>query len=185
MNETPAAVPPWEPPMAGSELEHLLAAINRQRATFRWKISGVDAAGLNLKVGNCSLTLGGLIKHMAIVEDYVFTHKLAGTSIGEPWASTYDDAVPDWEFVTAVNDSPEDLCNLWEEAIVRTDARLSEALQDSGLEQLVWISDQDRGQASLRRLLFDFLEEYARHMGHADLLRENIDGLVGEDPPFS
>lgn len=122
---------------------------------------------------------------MAIVEDFVFTHKLSGTSIGEPWESTYDDSVPDWEFVTAANDSPAQLLAMWEAAILRTDARLTETLQNSGVEQLVWISDQDRGHASLRRLLFDFLEEYARHMGHADLLRENIDGLVGEDPPFS
>src|SRR5215213_3193584 len=59
MSDVPSD-PPWEPPLAGSEIEHLLGALNRQRWTFRWKADGLDAAGLELRVGSSALTLGGL-----------------------------------------------------------------------------------------------------------------------------
>ena len=91
---------PWEPPLAGTEVEHLVGALDRLRTTFRWKADDLDAAGLQC-----------------------------------------------------------------------------------GLDQLVHVSDPDGHRASLRRLLCDLIEEYGRHTGHADLLREFIDGRVGEDPP--
>jgi hypothetical protein len=56
-------------------------------------------------------------------------------------------------------------------------------LADGGLDQLVHLSTDDGSHPSLRRLLCDLIEEYGRHTGHADLLREGVDGLVGEDPP--
>jgi hypothetical protein len=52
----PDALPPWEPPFAGTEAEHLVGALDRLRATFRWKADGLDAAGLRARVGACSLT---------------------------------------------------------------------------------------------------------------------------------
>jgi hypothetical protein len=57
------------------------------------------------------------------------------------------------------------------------------ARTSGGLDQLVALAAPDGQRASLRRLLFDLLEEYGRHTGHADLLREAVDGRVGEDPP--
>jgi Protein of unknown function (DUF664) len=57
------------------------------------------------------------------------------------------------------------------------------ALAAGGLDQAVEATDADGHHANLRRLLFDMLEEYGRHTGHADLLREAVDGRVGEDPP--
>jgi hypothetical protein len=61
---------------------------------------------------------------------------------------------------------------------------LAAALSEGGLEQPVHMAGPDGQHASLRRLLCDFIEEYGRHTGHADLLREAIDGRVGEDPPW-
>lgn len=89
----------------------------------------------------------------------------------------------DPEFVTAAEDSPEYLYALWDDAVERSRARLAKALASGGLDQLVHLSYPDGRHLSLRRLLFDLLEEYGRHTGHADLLREAIDGRVGEDPP--
>jgi hypothetical protein len=57
------------------------------------------------------------------------------------------------------------------------------ALADGGLDQLVHVSGPDGRHASLRRLVCDLIEEYGRHTGHADLLREAVDGVTGEDPP--
>jgi Protein of unknown function (DUF664) len=138
---------PWEPPLAGTEVEHLVGALDRLRTTFRWKADDLDAAGLQSRIGASSLSLGALLKHLALIEDLYFHTKLSGEPPGVAWdAADWD--VDDWEFTSAANDTPEQLYH-----------------------------------ASLRRLLCDLIEEYGRHTGHADLLREAIDGRVGEDPP--
>ena len=69
---------PWEPPLAGSETEHLVGALDRLRTTFRWKADDLDPAGLRANIGASSLTLGGLLKHIALVEDYYSSTKLTG-----------------------------------------------------------------------------------------------------------
>src|SRR6266542_2289501 len=82
----------------------------------------------------------------------------------------------------AADDTPEQLYALWDSTIERSRARLDAAVADGGLDQLVHLSWDGR-HLSLRRLVCDLIEEYGRHTGHADLLREAVDGLVGEDPP--
>jgi hypothetical protein len=173
--------PPWEPPLAGTEIEHLIGALDRLRTTFRWKADGLDTAGLQTRVGASALTLAGLLKHLALVEDHIFATRLSGQPIGEPWQSGWDG--DDWDFRSAADDSPEQLYSLWEGAVERSRARLDAALADGGLDQLVHLTAPDGRHASLRRLVCDLIEEYGRHTGHADLLREAVDGRVGEDPP--
>lgn len=175
--------PPWEPPLAGTELEHLVGALDRLRTTFRWKADGLDAAGLQTRIATSSLTLGGLLKHLAANEDYAFTVKLRGEPIGAPWLDNDWDGDNDWEFTSAANDTPEQLYELWDGAVERSHVRLDAALADGGLDQLAHVSSPDGRHPSLRRLVCDLIEEYGRHTGHADLLREAVDGLVGEDPP--
>jgi hypothetical protein len=174
---------PWEPPLAGTEIEHLVGALDRLRTTFRWKAAHLDAAGLQTRIVSSSLTLGGLLKHLSLVEDFSFTTKLSGKPPGEPWETTYRDDVTDWDFTSAADDTPEELYALWDGAVERSRARLNTALANGGLEQLVAAGRDDGPHASLRRLVCDLIEEYGRHTGHADLLREAVDGLVGEDPP--
>jgi uncharacterized protein DUF664 len=173
---------PWEPPLAGTEAEHLVGALERLRTTFRWKADDLDAAGLATRIGASSLTLGGLLKHLAVVEDHVFTTKMSGQPLGPPWDSSGWDG-DDWDFTSAARDSPEELYGLWDDAVERSRARLTAALADRGLDQLVHVSAADGRHASLRRLVCDLIEEYGRHTGHADLLREAVDGRTGEDPP--
>ncbi|MEW9529021.1 DUF664 domain-containing protein [Microbispora sp. NPDC049125] len=174
---------PWEPPLAGDETEHLIGALDRLRATFRWKADDLDAAGLRTRIGPSSLTLGGLLKHLAAVEDYTFTTKLSGKPVGAPWDTAGSDGSDDWEFASAADDTPEQLYALWDGAVERSRARLGAALADGGLDQLVHVAWPDGRHANLRRLVCDLIEEYGRHTGHADLLREAVDGRVGEDPP--
>jgi uncharacterized damage-inducible protein DinB len=171
---------PWEPPLAGTELEHLVAALERLRATFRWKADDLDAAGLNTHVGASSLTIGGLLKHLAVVEDYTFTAKLSGEPLGGPWPADWDD---DWPFTSAADDTPEQLYAYWDDAVDRSRAQLAAALADGGLDRPVHVSTRDGRHPNLRRLVFDMVEEYGRHTGHTDLIRESVDGRVGEDPP--
>jgi hypothetical protein len=172
---------PWEPPLAGSEAEHLVGALDRLRTTFRWKADGLDESGLQARIASSTLTLGGLLKHLALVEDHASTERLSGAPIGEPWESTWqpDD---DWEFASAADQTAAELYGLWDAAVARSRARFNAALTDGGPDQLVHLEFPE-GRLSLRRLLCDLIEEYGRHTGHADLLREAVDGRTGEDPP--
>jgi hypothetical protein len=174
---------PWEPPLAGTEAEHLTGALDRLRATFRWKADDLDADGLRTRIPSSGLTLGGLLKHLAAVEDYLSNVKLRGAPLGAPWDAWGYDGSDDWEFTSAASDTPEELYALWDGAVERSRARFAAALADGGLDQLVHAAGPDGRHASLRRLLCDMIEEYGRHTGHADLLREAVDGRVGEDPP--
>jgi hypothetical protein len=175
---------PWEPPTAGTETAHLVGALERLRATFRWKAGGLDTAGLQTRIGVSALTLGGLLKHLAFVEDYTFTTKLRGEAPGSPWQRSNWDEDDNWEFSSAAADTPEQLYALWDDAVERSRTRLAEALAaPGGLDRSADITGPDGTPASLRRLVFDLVEEYGRHTGHADLLREAVDGRVGEDPP--
>lgn len=173
---------PWEPPLAGTETEHLIGALDRLRTTFRWKAGHLDAAGLQLRIGASCLTLGGLLRHLAYVEDVSFARKLSGARPGAPWDASHRDDV-DWEFTFAADATPQQLYALWDGAVERSRVRLDAALAGGGLDQLVHVRGPDGRHASLRRLVCDLIEEYGRHTGHADLLREAVDGLVGEDPP--
>lgn len=174
---------PWEPPLAGSETEHLFGALDRLRTTFRWKADGLDDQELRATVGASTLTIGSLLKHLAFVEVFYARLKLAGQSPGAPWETVDWEANPGWDFSSAAGDSAEELYTLYDDAVARARASYRTAVADGGLDQIVGASDDAGRHASLRRLVFDLVEEYGRHTGHADLLREAVDGRVGEDPP--
>ena len=72
---------PWEPPLAGTEVEQLTGSLDRLRTTFRWKADDLDAAGLQTRIGASSLTLGGLLKHLSRAEDDMFSTKLSGAPV--------------------------------------------------------------------------------------------------------
>jgi len=173
-----------EPPAAGTEVETLIGSLERQRRTFAWKCGGLDSAGLRATTAATTMTLGGLLKHLALVEREYFGHRLLGEDPGPPWNAVDFDEDPDWEWRTAAADSPQRLYALWEEIVAASRANLARALSDGDGDpgrpiQLTW---PDGRTPSIRRMLVDIIEEYARHTGHADLLREAVDGRVGEGP---
>lgn len=174
-----------EPPAAGNEVDTLLGSLERQRSFIAWKCGGLDAAGLSARLGSSAITLGGLLKHLALVESTHFLWTLHGRSPGPPWDDIDWDSDPDWEWRTAADDTPEEVLSLWEDAVAGARSAIEEALADGGLDRPVAQRWPDGRTRSLRRLLIDMIEEYARHVGHADLIRESVDGLVGEDPPGS
>jgi uncharacterized damage-inducible protein DinB len=171
-----------EPPLAGDETATLLGSLERQRATLAWKCGGLDATGMRATAGASSITLGGLLKHLAFVEDQYFSARLFGRELGPPWDTADWDADRDWEWHSAAEDTPEQLTTLWRDAVARSRAAVTEALADGDLGQLGRYT-QGTEPPSMRRILIDLIEEYARHVGHADLIRESVDGLTGEDPP--
>src|ERR1044072_8299799 len=123
---------PWEPPVAGTEGEHLVGALESLRTTFRWTAGDLDAAGLQARIGASSLTSGGLLKHLAWAEDLMFTRKLTGEPLGPLWAEATEE---DWEFTSAAADSPKTLYGLWHGAVERSRARLGAALSTRGRGQ--------------------------------------------------
>ncbi|CAB4926386.1 unannotated protein [freshwater metagenome] len=174
--------PPWEPPIDGTEAEHLLGALRRQRTTLRWKAGGLDEVGLRHRIASSHLSLGGLLLHLAMGEDYYLTSKLRGEELVEPWRSLGHDGTDEWEFTTEAF-SAEEVYAIFDAAVVRNTRRIEDALAEGGLDLVAHVDDGNGNHPRLRRLLVDLVEEYSRHTGHADLLREDVDGLVGEDPP--
>src|SRR3954451_9210794 len=171
------------PPVAGPETETLVGALERNRRTFAWKCRGLDAASMRRTVGASTMTLGGLLKHLALVEDEYLTRQLTGApSLSPPFDAVDFDADPEWEWRTAADDSPEDLMALWESAVARSRTNLATAYA-AGPDARSTVTWMDGEPPSVRRLVVDLIEEYARHTGHADLIRESIDGLVGEGIP--
>ena len=171
-------------PVAGSEVESLIGALERNRRTFAWKCRGVGAEDMRRTLGPSTMTLGGLLKHLALVEDHYFHCQLQGEPRYSPPFDAVDfDADPDWEWRTAVENGPEELLTLWEACVQRSRAAIAAAYDAGGPDVLAKVRWADGGSPSLRRLMVDMIEEYARHTGHADLIRESIDGLVGEGAP--
>jgi hypothetical protein len=170
-----------EPPAFGGEAETLLGSLERQRATFAWKCADLDAAGLRATVGASSITLGGLLKHLAFMEDINFSRHLTGRDLPAPWNGVDWSTDEGWEWRSAADDSPDQLYALWADAVARSRFAVTDALGRGGLDH--GLSNLWGHSESLRKLLIDMIEEYARHTGHADLIRESVDGRVGEDPP--
>jgi uncharacterized damage-inducible protein DinB len=177
-NEPPGA------PRDGTEAATLVGFLDHQRVTLQRKCRGLSDDQLRTTLPPSPITLGGLLKHLACVEDSWFTEVVAGQPLPEPWASVDFEADPDWTWRTAAADSGDALRALWAERVSRsraiTQARLR-AGEDAALSQMypvLYWGDQEG--VSLRWVLTHMIEEYARHNGHADLIRESIDGQTGD-----
>jgi uncharacterized damage-inducible protein DinB len=170
-----------EPPPAVDEVATLLGFLDYQRATLAWKCSGLDAVGLQATTAASTMTLGGILKHMALNEYGWFSRSLHGREYAPPWDAVDWEADPDWEWHTAAGDSPEELFALWQRAVEQSRAAVAEVLDSGdGLGRLAERTWSDGRSPSLRWILCHMIEEYARHNGHADLLRESVDGATGE-----
>jgi len=178
------AYPPWEPPFAGSETEHLLGSLDRLRATFRWKADGLDTTDMRTCLPSSTLTVGGLLKHLAVQEDYAALVKGAGQPMPSVWDDHGWNGDSDWEFRSAAEQSAAELYALYDAAVDRAREVVRSTLEERGLDGNSALTLGDGTTASVRRILFDLLEEYGRHTGHMDLVREAVDGRVGEDPPL-
>lgn len=170
---------PW-PPTAGNELDTLVGFLDYQRATFAWKCRGLSDDQLRLALPPTSMTLGGMLKHLAGVEDGWFTCTVGGLPEPEPWASHDQDEDPDWDWNSATADSGAELRSLWTERVARSREIVDNAVASDGAAALDQCYPAWLGDVSLRWVIVHMIEEYARHNGHADLIREAIDGETGE-----
>jgi hypothetical protein len=171
-----------EPPLAGTEGEALIGSLNRMRGYLLWKCGGLDAAGIRATLGPSTMTLGGLLKHLAVVEAITFSFKMHGRAPFAPFdEADWDDQ--GWHWRVEAGDTPESLEALFRDSVAKGQALIDEAIAAGGLEALTEAANDAGEHANVRRMIFDMIEEYGRHVGHADLIRESVDGLVGEDPP--
>ena len=121
-----------------------------------------------------------MLKHLAYVEDDWFSRWLHARDRQPPWDRVDWKADPDWEWHSAAEDSPEQLHALWQDAVPAPAPLVAEALADGALERLARRTWPGGEAPSLRWMPVHLIEEYARHNGHADLLRESVDRLTGE-----
>jgi hypothetical protein len=170
-------MPPWttpdrtDPPQVAGERQSLEAWVDYHRATLLTKCAGLDADQLAAR--SCppsTLSLLGLVRHLTEVEAWF--HDFDGQEAGQ-WYSSDED--PDACF-NATDASRADLDLAAYEASV---ARARAAVAGRSLDEISSALDEGR-PVSLRWIYLHMIEEYARHNGHADLLRERIDGVTGE-----
>jgi uncharacterized damage-inducible protein DinB len=166
-----------DPPLAADEAATLLGFLDFHRDTLRWKCSGLDAEQLARRHPPSGMTLGGLLKHLALVEGIWFRRVMCDEPLPPPFDEVHEH---DWEWRTAADDDPETLRGYLDRAI-EDSRRVTDRLLPRGLDTLSARPDHATGERySLRWVLVHMIEEYARHNGHADLIRESVDGAVGE-----
>ncbi len=170
---------PFPPGQAG-ELDTLVGFLEYQRATFSWKCSGLSDDQLRSALPPTSMTLGGMLKHLASAEDAWFTNVVGGHEMPEPWASHDSDEDLDWSWASAAQQSGAELRAFWAERVTRSREIVDSAVKEHGAAALDRSHSAWLGNVSLRWVIVHMIEEYARHNGHADLIRESIDGETGE-----
>lgn len=166
-----------DPPPTGPERDQLAAFLDYQRETVLLKAEGLDAAQLATPLPPSSLTLGGLLNHLARVEDTWFRRRFAGLAPHDVWADVDWPADPDHDFRTAPDVDPDELRRRYRDACARSRDIVTAA---GDLDLVSAQPDRAGSRRSLRWILLHMIEETARHAGHADLIRESIDGQVGE-----
>jgi uncharacterized damage-inducible protein DinB len=164
-------------PTSVSERDSLGQYLDYQRETILLKTEGLSKEQLARTIPSSGLTLAGLLYHLALNEESWFEVRFAGGKPREDFDGVDWEADPDFEFRTAADQDPEwlrrryrDACNRARQVIAGADS--PDALSASPLS--------DGRRFTLRWVMMHLIEETARHAGHADLIREAIDGTVGE-----
>jgi uncharacterized damage-inducible protein DinB len=171
----PGEDPRVDPPRRGDERGTLVGFLRWQRETMELKCGGLDPDQLARRaVEPSTMSLLGLVRHMAEVERGWFRRTMAGEDAPPLY---YSKARPDGDWDGAVAD-PDVVAEAWE--AWRTEVAFADRFVAEAPDLDVAGDDPWEGPTSLRWVLVHMVEEYARHNGHADLLRQRIDGAVGQ-----
>jgi len=168
-----------DPPYAADEVTMLRAFLDYYRATIKRQAEGLTREQLATPLPPATMTLGGMLKHLAGVEEWWLPMVLEGRENEPGWVDEAAmEADDDWEWHSAKDDDPEALFEIFEEAVAEAERVIDAALEGEGLDTLAKRPRRDGSVATLRWILVHLIEEYARHAGHADLIRESIDGAT-------
>lgn len=157
------------PPFVAGEKEMLCAFLDYQRATLLLKVDGLSDEDLRRVIVPSGWSLLGLVKHLAQVEAWWFQTCFMGREVVFPW----DEDDPNADFRIEPEETTEQILSLYEEQVGISQGIVA----DAALEDMV--RGPHRPGRSLRWVLMHMIEEVARHNGHADVVRELIDGSVG------
>lgn len=163
-----------EPPVAASERQTLVAFLQSQRDILRWKIDGLNDEQLRRRMTPSGASLLGMIKHIVYVESWWFRVTFAGLEARSDLPFNDDDPSMDWRIEEG--EKTQDILEKWRDVAAESD-RIIDAAE---LDQLSVVKSPRRGYMSLRWVMLHMLEELSRHLGHADMMREAIDGRVGD-----
>jgi hypothetical protein len=162
-------------PTLGDERTTLVESLRCVRLTLEMKCAGLDAEAMARRsVEPSTMSLLGLVRHLAEMERDTFRDVMAGHDEPRLYCS---DTNRDGDFDGAVPD-PEVVAEAW--AAWRAEVDFAERFVAEAPSLDITGNDPWRGTVSLREMMLEMIHEYARHMGHADLLRERIDGRIGQ-----
>lgn len=160
-------------PLAAGERTSLLAFLDFLRADLVDRTFGLDHGQLQMTLPPSTLSLARLLGHMAFVEEIWFRMRFAGEEPEATWEFIDWEVDPDGEMTLAQTWSVEELEDRFAQAVADSNTRIDGA---TSLDQLSVGANQDGERWNLRWILVHMIEEYGRHCGHADLIRESIDG---------
>lgn len=171
---------PLEDCRTGDEGAMLLFALDRVHRQFAWKSGALTSEQLGTRHPPSGVTVAATMVHLAKVEE-MWTANAAGREPGPPVIGTDGEAHYDAEWQEAAKLPPEELYGLWYGTIARCRGEWTGLIADGGLD--VHCTNDPGYVVNRRRRLVDILEENLLHTGQTSIIREAIDGLVGNDPP--
>lgn len=155
-----------------SERQTLMNSLNEQRALVVWKLDGVEAHAASQSQVASGTSLLGIVKHLAWVERWWFDDYIGGGTVDFPWS----DEDPDADFRIEPGESVGSISQLYADSVVASNAVIADA------DSLDVVGSKLEHTRSLRWVIVHMIEETARHLGHMDILREQIDESVGYLP---
>lgn len=171
------------PSVRSPERDTLVEFLDYFRSVFIRKADGLSDEQARQRVGASDLDLLGLVRHMAGVERFWFRQAFAGSDIPDRWVNPTDPDDWDADFHHQPGDTLTEAVSAWHEEVgeARHVVTATASLDDVTAVDVGPPDNPDRyGRRSLRWIMVHMIEEYARHCGHLDLLRERIDGTVGD-----
>ena len=175
MLDLPFVYPPFDPeiaPYGGGERDVVNWLLDYQRYVLLRKVEGISEQQARLTTASSDLTLLGLVRHLAGVEQYWFGNLFLGMNDSLPWDDSDD---RDADFHPNDGDTLADALVLLRAEMDRARQLASTTPFDS-----LSVGRRENQQVTLRWIQVHLVEEYARHCGHADMLRESIDGATGD-----
>lgn len=160
-------------PKTGPGKDTLLTLLDNNRAVVLWKLDGLSLEEASRPVVGSGTSLLGLVKHLAYVERWWFDVFFAGAGVDDPWSA--ED--PDADFRIEDDETVDSVISLYTEAVARSNELVAEAQMDD-----ISVGSRDGERYALRWIVAHMIEETARHAGHADIIRELIDGTTGDYP---
>ena len=167
-------------PTLGDERATLVECLRSVRLTLEMKCTGLDAEALARRsVEPSTMSLLGLVRHLAEMERDSFRIVMAGQDVPRLFCSDtdrdgdFDGAVPDPQVVA-------DAWDAWRAEVEFAERFVAKSPKLDITANERWGIGSGQGPISLREVLVEMIHEYARHLGHADLLREQIDGRIGQ-----